>query len=181
MQRYSFGSGEYKYFHYPLPRLVDMLRHSLYEKLAPLANEWNMKMGLAANYPTSLNEFTNNCHRVGQCRPTPLILKYGEQDYNCLHQDLYGEMQFPLQAIFALNQRNIDYNGGEIVLVEQRPRKQSRASVVTLEQGDALIFAVSARPIVSTRGHNKVILRHGVSTINSGERYSLGVIFHDAT
>ncbi len=180
MAQYSFGSGVYKYFSYPLPNLVSQLRHTLYSKLVNLANDWNVKMGIPKKYPDTLRQYTDECHGAGQNRPTPLILRYGTDDYNCLHQDLYGEMQFPLQSIFALNQKGDCFEGGEIVLVEQRPRKQSRASVITLNAGEGLIFAVSARPVVSARGYSKVILRHGVSQIHSGQRYSLGVIFHDA-
>ena len=180
MQRYSFGQGEYKYFSYPLPNTINNLRQLFYPKLVELANDWNVKMSCGRVYPRDHSEFITHCKLVGQNRPTPLILKYGTEDYNCLHQDLYGECHFPFQIVFCLNQYGNDYNGGEIVLVEQRPRKQSKASVITLGKGQGLILAVSARPVPSKRGYSKVILRHGVSSIHSGNRYTLGIIFHDA-
>ena len=180
MARHGFGRGEYQYFAYPLPPRIASLREEFYPQLAPLANEWNERMGVNVRYPATLEEYLARCHKAGQSRPTPLILKYGEGDYNCLHQDLYGEHVFPLQLTVLLSAQGTDFEGGEFVLTEQRPRMQSRPEVVHLEQGDAVVFAVSHRPVRGTRGDYRVNLRHGVSRILSGQRYTLGVIFHDA-
>jgi len=180
MARHGFGRGEYKYFRYPLPGLIEELRTSLYERLAPLANRWNERMNTAVRYPSSHRAFIARCHAAGQARPTPLVLRYGEGDYNCLHQDLYGEHVFPFQVAFLLAEPEREFTGGEFVLTEQRPRMQSRAEVVPLRQGDGVIFAVSHRPVDGARGTYRVNLRHGVSRIRSGRRHTLGVIFHDA-
>ncbi|WP_263416637.1 2OG-Fe(II) oxygenase [Terriglobus albidus] len=181
MSRHGFGRGEYKYFRYPLPELLQGLRTSLYERLAPVANHWNEQMGIGIRYPAQHAEFIERCHRAGQLRPTPLLLQYGAGDYNCLHQDLYGEHVFPIQVAFLLSEPGRDFTGGEFVLTEQRPRMQSRAEVVPLRQGDAVAFAVHHRPVQGTHGSYRVNLRHGVSRLRSGQRYTLGVIFHDAT
>ena len=181
MTRHGFGRGEYKYFDYPLPRTVASLRTALYPHLAPLANRWNQLMGQSVRYPASHADFLERCHEAGQTRPTPLLLQYGEGDYNCLHQDLYGEHTFPLQLTILLSQPGEDFMGGEFVLTEQRPRMQSRAEVVPLRQGDAVIFAVHHRPVQGTRGVYRVNMRHGVSRLRSGRRYTLGIIFHDAS
>jgi hypothetical protein len=180
MGRHGFGSGEYKYFAYPLPDLVDALRAALYPRLAPIANRWNERMGLRPRYPADLAAFLGKCHAAGQSRPTPLLLKYVTGDFNCLHQDLYGELAFPLQATFLLSRPGRDFIGGEFLLTEQRPRMQSRAEVVPLAAGEGVIFAVHQRPVQGTRGIYRVNMRHGVSRLRSGERYTLGVIFHDA-
>jgi uncharacterized protein len=181
MSRYSFGQGEYKYFGYPLPAIVQQLRSSIYPHLAPLANRWADRLGSKLpRYPETLADFLKQCHRLGQNRPTPLLLKYGPGDFNCLHQDLYGERVFPFQLTFFLSQRGSDFAGGEFVLAEQQPRRQSRVEVLTPEQGDAVIFSVHHRPVRGARGDYRANLRHGVSTIHSGERYTLGIIFHDA-
>ncbi|MEP0932292.1 2OG-Fe(II) oxygenase [Leptolyngbya sp. PL-A3] len=180
MERYRFGKGEYKYFAYPLPPLVQTLRDRLYPHLSPLANRWNEALNTSFRFPNTLPEFLELCHQSGQQRPTPLLLKYKAEDYNCLHQDLYGEMAFPLQVAIALSQPNQDYTGGEFILIEQKPRAQSRAHAITLNQGDAIIFAVHHRPVQGSRGFYRVNLKHGVSTIKSGQRYCLGIIFHDA-
>ena len=181
MARHGFGRGEYKYFFYPLPDLIGKLRAALYPHLALIANRWNMLMGVDVQYPPNHAEFLERCHDAGQVRPTPLLLQYGAGDYNCLHQDLYGEHVFPLQVAVLLSQPDRDFSGGEIVLTEQRPRMQSRASVVPLSQGDAVAFAVHYRPVRGTRGTYRVKLRHGVSEIRSGQRHTVGLIFHDAT
>jgi uncharacterized protein len=182
MFRYSFGRGEYKYFSYPLPPIVQQLRNDIYPELAPLANDWARRLSTPQfRYPEDLPAFVEQCHRAGQKRPTPLLLKYGPGDFNCLHQDRYGEVFFPFQVTFFLSQYGKDFSGGEFVLAEQRPRRQSRVEVITPDQGDALIFPVHHRPISGTRGYYRANLRHGVSTVQSGERYTLGVIFHDAT
>jgi len=181
MGRYGFGRGEYKYFSYPLPPLVADLRESLYRSLAPIANRWNEAMRLDVRYPAEHADFIARCHEAGQRRPTPLILQYGEGDYNCLHQDLYGEHVFPIQVAVLLSEPDRDFTGGEFVLTEQRPRAQSRVMVVPLRQGDAVAFAVNHRPVNGTRGSYRVTLRHGVSEVRSGQRHTLGVIFHDAT
>jgi hypothetical protein len=180
MARHGFGRGEYKYFAYPLPGLIAGLRTGLYPRLCDVANRWNEAMGIAIRYPDDHEEFLERCHRAGQVRPTPLLLQYGEGDYNCLHQDLYGEHVFPLQAAFLLSKPERDFTGGEFVLTEQRPRMQSRASVVPLQQGSGVIFAVNNRPVQGTRGSYRVKMRHGVSPVRSGRRHTLGVIFHDA-
>ena len=180
MQRHGFGRGEYKYFAYPLPPLVARLRAELYPLLAPIANSWHERLGLAPRFPAAHAEFVQRCHEAGQERPTPLLLRYRAGDHNCLHQDLYGEHVFPLQCVFLLSRPGAEFEGGELVLTEQRPRMQSRASVLPLEQGDLAVFAVNHRPVRGVRGDYRVAMRHGVSTLRSGERFTLGVIFHDA-
>ena len=181
MSRYSFGQGEYKYFNYPLPGIVQQLRSSIYPHLAALANQWADRLGSQLpRYPETLARFIAQCHRAGQKRPTPLLLKYGAGDFNRLHQDLYGEIVFPFQLTFFLSQRGGDFAGGEFVLAEQQPRRQSRIEVLSPDQGDAVIFAVHHRPVRGARGYYRANLRHGVSTIHSGQRYTLGIIFHDA-
>jgi uncharacterized protein len=180
MGRHGFGSGEYKYFSYPLPDLIAELRPELYARLHPVANRWNQAMGIDISYPETHEAFLERCHEAGQIRPTPLLLQYGAGDYNCLHQDLYGEHVFPIQVAILLSEPGSDFTGGEFVLTEQRPRMQSRAEVVPLARGDAVAFAVHHRPVQGTRGAYRVNLRHGVSRIRSGHRYTVGVIFHDA-
>lgn len=180
MGRHGFGRGEYKYFSYPLPDIITGLRTALYPQLAPVANRWNESMGIDVRYPAEHADFIKGCHKAGQTRPTPLLLQYGEGDYNCLHQDLYGEHVFPLQVAILLSQPEQDFSGGEFVLTEQRPRMQSRAAVVPLKQGDAVVFAVHHRPVQGTRGTYRVNLRHGVSQLRSGHRHTVGIIFHDA-
>jgi uncharacterized protein len=180
MARHGFGKGEYKYFSYPLPEIVSDLRTTLYARLAPLANRWNESMGVDVRYPDAHADFISRCHGAGQKRPTPLLLQYGPDDYNCLHQDLYGEHVFPFQVAFLLAEPGTDFTGGEFVLTEQRPRMQSRVEVVPLHRGDGVIFAVHNRPVQGTRGTYRVNLRHGVSRVRSGRRHTLGVIFHDA-
>jgi len=180
MARHGFGRGEYKYFAYPLPDLVATLRAALYPQLAEIANRWNEAMGVDVRYPDDHAVFLDRCHRGGQTRPTPLLLQYGDGDYNCLRQDLYGEHVFPLQVAFLLSTPGVDFTGGEFVLTEQRPRMQSRAEVVSLDRGDGVIFAVHQRPARGTRGYYRVNLRHGVSKLRSGHRHCLGIIFHDA-
>lgn len=181
MAAHGFGRGEYKYFHYPLPRLIGELRAAMYPHLAPIANRWNAAMRIGVRYPEEHAEFLDRCHRAGQHNPTPLLLRYGPGDYNCLHQDVYGEQVFPLQFAMLLSKPGEDFIGGEFVMTEQRPRMQTRAMVVPLAQGDAVIFAVRQRPARGARGAYRVNMRHGVSRIRSGERYTLGVIFHDAS
>lgn len=181
MARHGFGRGEYKYFAYPLPELVVRLRAALYPQLVPIANRWNAAMGIEVQYPDEHADFIARCHAAGQLRPTPLLLQYGADDYNCLHQDLYGEHVFPLQVAILLSEPERDFTGGEFVLTEQRPRMQSRPEVVPLRQGDAVVFAVHHRPVQGTRGVYRVNLRHGVSRVRSGHRHTVGVIFHDAT
>ncbi|HSX63880.1 MAG TPA: 2OG-Fe(II) oxygenase, partial [Pseudoxanthomonas sp.] len=181
MARHGFGRGEYRYFRYPLPEPVQALRTAMYPQLAIVANRWNAAMGIGIRYPDRHADFLALCHDAGQLRPTPLVLRYGTGGYNCLHQDLYGEHVFPLQAAILLSQPGRDFTGGEFVLTEQRPRMQSRVEVVPLQQGDAVVFAVHHRPVQGTRGIYRVNLRHGVSRLRSGHRHALGVIFHDAS
>ncbi|WFU78787.1 2OG-Fe(II) oxygenase [Bradyrhizobium sp. CIAT3101] len=180
MGRHGFGRGEYKYFAYPLPDLIAQLRPALYAHLQGVANSWNEAMGIDIRYPAAHAAFLERCHEAGQARPTPLLLQYEAGDFNCLHQDLYGEHVFPLQVAILLSEPGRDFSGGEFVLTEQRPRMQSRAEVVPLAQGDAVAFAVHHRPVQGTRGTYRVNLRHGVSRIRSGQRHTVGVIFHDA-
>jgi hypothetical protein len=180
MARHGFGRGEYKYYNYPLPETVRALRTAFYARLAPQANRWNEAMGIDVRYPAAHDDFIARCHAAGQLRPTPLILKYETGDYNCLHQDLYGEHVFPIQMAILLSAPGRDFSGGEFVITEQRPRMQSRAEVAPLLQGDALLFAVNERPVSGTRGYYRVKMRHGVSRLRSGHRYTVGVIFHDA-
>jgi hypothetical protein len=181
MARHGFGRGEYKYFRYPLPDIIADLRTALYGRLAPLANRWNESMNIDVRYPDAHADFIERCHQAGQTRPTPLLLQYGAGDYNCLHQDVYGEHVFPFQVAFLLAEPEKDFTGGEFVLTEQRPRMQSRAEVVPLHRGDGVIFAVHHRPVQGARGVYRVNLRHGVSRLRSGRRHTVGVIFHDAT
>ncbi|HMG02635.1 MAG TPA: 2OG-Fe(II) oxygenase [Edaphobacter sp.] len=180
MARHGFGRGEYQYYSYPLPALIEELRGALYPQLAPIANEWSRALGQSTVYPAEHRQFQQLCHQAGQTRPTPLLLKYQQGDYNCLHQDLYGELVFPIQVAFLLSEPGRDFAGGEFVLTEQRPRMQSRVSVVPLRQGEAVLFAVNHRPQRGTRGVYRVAMRHGVSPIRLGHRFTLGVIFHDA-
>jgi hypothetical protein len=180
MGRHGFGRGEYKYFNYPLPEIIAGLRTALYPRLAPVANRWNRAMGIDVQYPAAHADFIARCHRAGQRKPTPLLLRYEAEDFNCLHQDLYGQHVFPLQVAILLSEPGRDFTGGEFVLTEQRPRMQSRAEVVALRQGDAVAFAVHHRPVQGTRGAYRVNLRHGVSRIRSGQRHTVGIIFHDA-
>ncbi len=180
MAKHNFGRGEYQYFAYPLPELIAELRPAFYAKLAPIANRWQELLRQDQRYPADHAGFLEACHAAGQIRPTPLLLKYGPGDYNCLHQDLYGELAFPFQIVILLSRPGIDFTGGEFVLVEQRPRMQSRAEVVPLAQGEAAIFAVSHRPVAGTRGHYRATLRHGVSRLRTGQRLTAGIILHDA-
>jgi uncharacterized protein len=180
MSRHGFGKGEYKYFSYPLPETVQTLRMAFYPRLVPIANDWNERLKIRMQYPEQHADFLKRCADAGQMRPTPLLLRYVAEDYNCLHQDLYGEHVFPLQVAVLLSEPGKDFTGGEFVMTEQRPRMQSRAEVVSLRQGDAVIFAVNDRPVRGTRGIYRVRLRHGVSRVRSGLRHTLGVIFHDA-
>jgi uncharacterized protein len=181
MARHGFGRGEYRYFSYPLPAIIQELRSSLYPRLAPIANRWHERMGIENRFPSTHQEFLDRCHDAGQLRPTPLLLRYGPDDYNCLHQDLYGEHVFPLQVAALLSEPGQDFEGGEFVLTEQRPRMQTRPAVVPLRKGDAVIFAVNTRPVKGTRGEYRVALRHGVSKVRTGQRHTVGIIFHDAT
>ncbi len=181
MARHGFGRGEYRYFAYPLPPLVEGLRTTLYPHLAPIANRWHETMGIGVRFPAEHAAFIERCHAAGQTRPTPLLLQYGKDDYNCLHQDLYGEHVFPLQVAILLSEPGEDFDGGELVLTEQRPRMQTRAAVVPLTKGDAVVFAVNSRPVQGTRGPYRVKLRHGVSKLRAGRRHTLGIIFHDAS
>ncbi|WP_159008593.1 2OG-Fe(II) oxygenase [Bradyrhizobium sp. S69] len=180
MARHGFGKGEYRYFKYPLPDLLGDLRQALYPRLAVVANEWNERMGVDQQYPDRHADFLKQCHDAGQTRPTPLLLQYVPGDFNCLHQDLYGDLAFPLQVAILLSEPGEDFTGGEFVLTEQRPRMQSRAEVVPLKQGDAVAFAVHNRPVQGTKGNYRVNLRHGVSRLRSGQRHTVGIIFHDA-
>ena len=180
MARHGFGKGEYRYFKYPLPELIGDLRAALYTRVAPLANAWNERMNIAARYPRLHADYLKVCHKAGQTRPTPLLLQYVAGDFNCLHQDLYGDLAFPLQVTVLLSAPNNDFTGGEFALTEQRPRMQSRVEVVPLQQGDAVLFAVHNRPVQGTKGTYRVNLRHGVSRVRSGHRHTLGIIFHDA-
>jgi hypothetical protein len=180
MARHGFGRGEYKYFVYPLPDTIAALRTALYPQLAEVANRWNEQMGLEQRYPADHADYLKRCHAAGQTRPTPLLLQYGPGDYNCLHQDVYGELVFPLQVALLLSRPGEDFTGGEFVLTEQRPRMQSRAEVVPLRQGEGVIFPVHHRPVQGTRGVYRVNMRHGVSRLRSGKRHTLGIIFHDA-
>ena len=180
MARHGYGRGEYRYFAYPLPDLVADLRPALYERLVPAANRWRNRLGVGEPFPDIHTEYLDRCHAAGQTRPTPLILRYGPGDYNCLHQDLYGDLVFPLQAAFLLSEPGADFTGGEFVLTEQRPRMQSRANVVPLQAGEGVIFAVNQRPVEGSRGTYRVTMRHGVSPVLSGSRHTLGIIFHDA-
>ena len=180
MDRHGFGRGEYRYFAYPLPPLVEGMRTALYPLLVPIANAWHERLRIAVRFPAEHAAFLRRCHEAGQARPTPLLLQYGPDDYNCLHQDLYGEHVFPLQVAALLSEPGRDFEGGEFVLAEQRPRMQSRAEVVPLKRGDAVVFAVNSRPIQGRRGDYRVKLRHGVSRLRRGHRHTLGIIFHDA-
>jgi len=180
MERYSFGRGEYKYFQYPLPGIISDLRTALYSHLFPVANRWNEALNINVRYPEEHADYIRRCHQAGQLRPTPLLLQYGPEDYNCLHQDLYGEHVFPIQVTVLLSEPGRDFAGGEFVLVEQRPRMQSRAAVVSLRKGDAVAFTVHHRPVRGKRGYYQVNFRHGVSRLRSGRRHTLGIIFHDA-
>ena len=180
MARHNFGSGEYKYFSYPLPGIVEALRTSVYPHLVPAANRWNQAMNIDVQYPVEHVEFLKRCHEAGQTRPTPLLLQYNADDYNCLHQDLYGEHVFPLQLAILLSEPGQDFEGGEFVMTEQRPRMQSKAMVVPLRQGDGLIWAVHHRPLQGTHGVYRVNMRHGVSRVRSGQRHTVGIVFHDA-
>ena len=180
MARHGFGKGEYRYFKYPLPPLLEGLRTSLYSPLAGIANKWNERMGLPDRYPDDHASYLQRCHEAGQTRPTPLLLQYAPGDFNCLHQDLYGDLAFPIQVAILLSEPGRDFTGGEFVLTEQRPRMQSRAEVVPLRQGDAVAFAVHNRPVQGSKGNYRVNLRHGVSRVRSGMRHTVGIIFHDA-
>jgi uncharacterized protein len=180
MARHGFGRGEYSYFAYPLPGLVAGLRAAVYPRLAPIANRWHAAMGIGMRFPATHAQFIARCHAAGQTRPTPLLLQYGAGDYNCLHQDLYGEHVFPLQLVILLSQPGRDFEGGEFVMTEQRPRMQSRPVVLPLRQGDAAVIAVHHRPVQGTRGVYRVNLRHGVSRVRAGRRHTAGIIFHDA-
>jgi hypothetical protein len=180
MSRHGFGRGEYKYFNYPLPPLIQALRAAAYRRLAPIANQWHERMGEEMRFPSEHPSFLERCHQAGQTRPTPLLLEYGADDYNCLHRDLYGEHVFPIQIAILLNEPGEDFEGGEFVMTEQRPRMQTRPMVLPLRKGDAAIFAVNSRPMKGMRGNYRVKLNHGVSKLHSGIRHTIGIIFHDA-
>ena len=180
MQRYRFGRGEYRYFAYPLPLAVDSLRHALYAQLAPLAREWMAALGTPVDYPNELERFLAECHERGQQRPTPLMLRYGAGDYNRLHQDLYGAVVFPFQVVIGLSKPGVEYTGGELLLVEQQPRAQSIGHAIVLEQGEGVAITTRYRPVKGTRGYYRTNMKHGVSRVREGERYTLGIIFHDA-
>ena len=180
MARHGFGQGEYRYFRYPLPPLIGALRRAVYPHLVPLANRWHETMGLATRFPSDHKAWIQHCHAIGQTRPTPLLLRYGPGDYNCLHQDVYGDAVFPLQLVLLLSQPGRDFDGGEFAMTEQRPRMQSRAMVLPLQRGDGALIAVRHRPVGGTRGFYRVNLRHGVATVRSGQRFTAGIIFHDA-
>ena len=180
MQRHGFGRGEYQYFAYPLPAVISELRTALYPLLSPIANRWHDAMKIDVRFPDTHDAFLERCHAAGQTRPTPLMLKYGVDDFNALHQDLYGEHVFPFQVVFLLSEPGVDFDGGEFLLTEQRPRMQTRGEVVPLRRGDAAIFAVHHRPVIGTRGTHRVNLRHGVSRVRRGQRFTTGIIFHDA-
>ena len=180
MQRHGYGQGDYRYFAYPLPQPVEALRQALYPALAAVANRWHEALGVADRYPPTLADWLAHCHANGQPRPTPLLLRYGPGDYNCLHRDLYGPLVFPLQVAVLLSEPGRDFEGGEFMLVEQRSRRQSRGTVVSLRQGDAVAFAVNQRPAQGSRGVHRTAMRHGVSTVRAGQRFTLGLIFHDA-
>lgn len=180
MARHSFGQGEYRYFSYPLPDIVQTLREAFYPRLVPIANRWHERMTLETRFPDTHQAFLERCHAAGQARPTPLLLQYGPGDYNCLHQDLYGQHVFPLQLAVLLSEPGMDFEGGEFVITEQRPRMQTRVQVIPLRKGDGLVFAVNHRPHRGTRGDYRVALRHGVSEVRTGRRHTLGIIFHDA-
>lgn len=180
MERYRFGLGEYKYFSYPLPPLLQTLREAIYPHLAPVANQWMEWVGMDTRFPDTLEGLLKQCHEAGQKKPTALILKYGEGGYNALHQDLYGDVFFPMQMVFFLNQAGEDFTGGEFVMTEQTPRAQSKAAVLNPDRGDMLVFTTNFRPVPSKRGHYRAKMRHGVSEVRSGERHTLGIIFHDA-
>jgi hypothetical protein len=180
MERHGYGRGEYQYFAYPLPAIVAELRAALYARLQPLANRWQAALGGSDDFPSLHTEYVERCHAAGQTRPTPLLLKYEADDYNCLHQDLYGPLVFPLQVAILLSEPGRDFSGGELVLTEQRPRRQSRVEVVSLARGEGVVFAVNRRPMLGTRGVHRVVMRHGVSRLRSGRRFTLGIIFHDA-
>ncbi len=180
MERHNFGLGEYKYFANPLPALIDSVRHEVYAQLAPVANRWMDRMRSGVSYPATLDAFLERCAEAGQCRPTPLILRYESGGYNCLHQDLYGDLAFPLQMVVMLSEPERDYSGGEFVLVEQRPRMQSKPMVIRAKQGEAIVFCTNERPVRGRTGYYRVKMRHGVSSIDGGLRYALGIIFHNA-
>jgi hypothetical protein len=180
MERHGYGRGEYKYFAYPLPAAVADLRTRMYPPLASVANQWRRALGMDDDFPATLDEYLARCHAAGQTRATPLLLRYGQDGFNCLHQDLYGDLVFPMQMVILLSDPDRDFTGGEFMLVEQRPRAQSRGEVVRLRQGEAVIFPVRERPVRGTRGYHRVVMRHGVSRILSGNRHTLGIIFHDA-
>ncbi|MFD2523860.1 2OG-Fe(II) oxygenase [Emticicia soli] len=180
MKRYQFGSGEYKYFKYPLPAIIDELRQSIYPYLSAIANDWMLRLGIHKAFPNHLGELLEQCHQIGQHRPTPLILNYNAGDWNALHQDLYGEVYFPFQVVFFLTQAQVDYTGGEFIMVENRPRMQSKPIVLQPNKGEAVIFTTNFHPVLGTKGYYRTTMRHGVSEVRSGNRINLGIIFHDA-